>query len=181
VRRTGDTTTRRVDVRLVAATHRDLEAEIAAGRFRQDFYYRINVVGVRIPPLRERTDDIPPLAAFFLRRHSTRLRRPMEGISAGALALLQAHPWPGNARELENAIERAVNLASGPVLTEGDLPASVTLQARTASSRVEPDDERTRLIEALEQARWNQSRAASQLGMSRTTLWRKMRELRIRA
>ena len=181
VRRTGDTTTRRVDVRLVAATHRNLDEEIAAGRFRQDFYYRINVVGVRIPPLRERTDDIPPLAEFFLRRHSTRLRRPMEGISGGALALLQSHPWPGNARELENAIERAVNLASGPVLTEGDLPASVTLQARTAASQADPPDERTRLIEALEQARWNQSRAASQLGMSRTTLWRKMRELRIRA
>jgi DNA-binding NtrC family response regulator len=180
VRRTGDTTTRRVDVRLVAATHRDLDAEIAAGRFRQDFYYRINVVGIRIPP-RERTEDIPPLAAFFLRRHSTRLRRPMEGITAGALALLQAHPWPGNARELENAIERAVNLASGSLLNEGDLPASVTLQARTASSQVEPGDERARLIEALEQARWNQSRAASRLGMSRTTLWRKMRELRIRA
>ncbi len=182
VRRTGDTATRHVNVRLVAATHRDLQREIEAGRFRQDFYYRINVVGIRMPPLRERTDDIPPLAEFFLRRHSTRLRRPMEGITAGALALLQAHPWPGNARELENAIERAVNLASGPLLVEADLPASVTLQARTAVSPARrDDDERTRLVEALEQARWNQRRAASDLGMSRTTLWRKMREHHIQS
>ncbi len=182
VRRTGDTATRHVNVRLVAATHRDLQREIEAGRFRQDFYYRINVVGVRIPPLRERTDDIPPLAEFFLRRHSTRLGRQIEGITAGALALLQAHPWPGNARELENAIERAVNLASGPLLAEADLPASVTLQARTAVATARPeDDERARLVEALEQARWNQSRAASDLGMSRTTLWRKMREHHIQA
>lgn len=180
VRRMGETSTRRVNVRLVAATHRDLEHEVQAGRFREDFFYRINVVGIRIPPLRERTDDIPVLAGFFLRRHSIRLRRPMEGFTAGALELLKAHPWPGNARELENAIERAVNLACGPVLSEADLPASVTLQAQTRSRSV-ATDERERLLSALEQSRWNQSRAASRLGMSRTTLWRKMREHQIDA
>jgi DNA-binding NtrC family response regulator len=184
VRRMGDTVTRRVDVRLVAATHRDLEVEIAEGRFRRDFFYRINVVGLRIPPLRERTDDIPALAQFFLRRHSIRLRRPIEGFTTGALDLLKAHPWPGNARELENAIERAVNLACGPILSEADLPASVSLQAQGEGVRAaagDSDSERQRLVSALEQARWNQSRAASHLGMSRTTLWRKMREHRIEA
>jgi DNA-binding NtrC family response regulator len=180
VRRMGETSTRRVNVRLVAATHRDLEHEVEAGRFREDFFYRINVVGVRIPPLRERTDDIPALAGFFLRRHSVRLRRPIEGFTSGALELLKAHPWPGNARELENAIERAVNLACGPVLSEADLPASVTLQAQTRARAVTAD-ERERLLTALEQSRWNQSRAASRLGMSRTTLWRKMREHHINA
>jgi DNA-binding NtrC family response regulator len=180
VRRMGETSTRRVNVRLVAATHRDLEREVEAGRFREDFFYRINVVGIRIPPLRERTDDIPVLAGFFLRRHSVRLRRPMEGFTAGALELLKAHPWPGNARELENAIERAVNLAWGPILSEADLPASVTLQAQTRARTV-TTDERERLLSALEQSRWNQSRAASRLGMSRTTLWRKMREHHINA
>jgi DNA-binding NtrC family response regulator len=181
VRRLGDTTTRRVNVRLVAATHRDLEKEVAIGRFREDFFYRINVVGVRIPPLRERTDDIPALADFFLRRYSARLHRSLGGFTPGAVELLKAHPWPGNARELENAIERAVNLASGPLLTEEDLPASVSLQARTpALSSPEPMvDERDRLLQALEQSRWNQSRAAVKLGISRTTLWRKMREHRI--
>jgi two-component system, NtrC family, response regulator AtoC len=182
VRRVGDTTTRQVDVRLIAATHRDLETEVAQGRFRQDFFYRINVVGVRIPPLRERTDDIDALADFFLRRYSARLRRPIVGFAAGAIDLLKAHPWPGNARELENAIERAVNLASGPLLTPEDLPASVFLQAVTsppAAIPLDPDDERGRLLAALEEARWNQSRAATRLGISRTTLWRKMREHRI--
>jgi len=180
VRRMGETSTRRVNVRLVAATHRDLEQEVQSGRFREDFFYRINVVGIRIPPLRERTDDIPALAGFFLRRHSVRLRRPIEGFTAGALELLKAHPWPGNARELENAIERAVNLACGPVLSEADLPASVTLQAQ-GRARAVTTDERDRLLSALEQSRWNQSRAASRLGMSRTTLWRKMREHHIDA
>ncbi|HWK09279.1 MAG TPA: helix-turn-helix domain-containing protein, partial [Vicinamibacterales bacterium] len=131
-------------------------------------------------PLRERTDDIPALAEFFLRRHSIRLRRPIEGFTTGALELLKAHPWPGNARELENAIERAVNLACGPVLSEADLPASVSLQAQTRP-RSAGVDERERLLSALEQSRWNHRRAASCLGMSRTTLWRKMRQHRIDA
>ncbi|HET7619818.1 MAG TPA: sigma-54 dependent transcriptional regulator [Vicinamibacterales bacterium] len=183
VRRIGDTAPHRVDVRLVAATHRDLAQEVAEGRFRADFFYRINVVEIRIPPLRERVDDIPALADFFLRRYSARLRRRIEGFTPEALDLLRAHPWPGNAREMENAIERAVNLASGTLLTEADLPASVAVQARTVSAAgtATPADERSRLIAALEHARWNQSRAAEHLGMSRTTLWRKMREHRIEA
>jgi DNA-binding NtrC family response regulator len=180
VRRMGDTATRHVNVRLVAATHRDLETEVEEGRFRGDFFYRIDVVGIRIPPLRERTDDIPALADFFLRRHSLRLRRPIEGFTPGAVDVLKAHPWPGNARELENAIERAVNLARGPVLSEADLPASVSMQAQPRGRSI-PVAERERLLFALEQSRWNQSRAATRLGMSRTTLWRKMREHHIEA
>jgi transcriptional regulator with PAS, ATPase and Fis domain len=179
VRRVGETSTRRVDVRLIAATHRSLEQEVAAGRFRQDFYYRINVVGVRIPPLRERIDDIPALADHFLRRTAARLRRPIGGFTSGALQLLQSYAWPGNARELENAIERAVNLASGPLLNEADLPAAVTLQA--AAPVANGDEERDRLLGVLEQAHWNHQRAAAALGISRTTLWRKMREHRIQA
>jgi DNA-binding NtrC family response regulator len=188
VRRIGETTTRRVDVRLVAATHRNLEEEVAHGRFRQDFYYRINVVGVRIPPLRERVDDIGPLADYFLQRTATRFQRQLSGFTAGALELMQAYDWPGNARELENAIERAVNLASGPLLSEADLPATLTVRATQASvlpqaggsvSESAERDERMRLVETLENCRWNQGRAAAALGISRTTLWRKMREHRI--
>jgi two-component system response regulator AtoC len=180
VRRIGDTTTRQVDVRLVAATHRSLEIEVAEGRFRQDFYYRINVIGIQIPPLRDRVDDIAPLAASFLRRTAARLRRPITGFTPGAVELLQSYSWPGNARELENAIERAVNLASGPLLTEADLPAAVTVRGESPPL-VTDDVERTRLLGALEQSHWNQGRAAAALGISRTTLWRKMREHRIRA
>jgi two-component system, NtrC family, response regulator AtoC len=178
VRRIGETHTRRVNVRLVAATHRSLEEEVAQGRFREDFYYRINVVGVRIPPLRERVDDIPALAELFVQRHAARMRRPISGFTQGAIDLLKAHPWPGNVRELENAIERAVNLASGPLLCDTDLPASVTLQTAAVPGAL-VNDERSRLLTALDQSRWNQSRAAASLGMSRTTLWRKMREHRI--
>jgi transcriptional regulator with PAS, ATPase and Fis domain len=180
VRRIGDTTTRRVDVRLVAATHRSLELEVAEGRIRQDFYYRINVVGIRIPPLRERADDIAPLAASFLRRTAARLRRPISGFTPGAIDLFKSYAWPGNARELENAIERAVNLASGPLLTEADLPAAITVRVDTPAAGND-DAERMRLLGALERSHWNQGRAAAALGISRTTLWRKMREHRIRA
>ena len=176
VRRVGDTRARRVDVRLVAATHRALEQEVANGTFRLDFFYRINVVGLVVPPLRARVADIPELAEAFLRRTAARLRRPITGFTAPAMALLQAHDWPGNVRELENAIERAVNFASGPLLTEADLPVTITAQTAVAQR---PAGERELLVSALEGARWNQTRAAVALGMSRTTLWRKMREHRI--
>ena len=186
VRRIGDTIARRVDVRLVAATHRSLEDEIAAGRFRQDLYYRINVVGLRVPPLRERVEDIPVLARSFLARNAARMRKEVQGFSADALELLKSYAWPGNVRELQNVIERALNLASGREITEADLPASITVAARAAAlaptvraAGSAPDDERRRLIAALEQSRWNQGKAAVALGMSRTTLWRKLREHQI--
>lgn len=182
VRRIGHTETRRVDVRVILATHRDLEEEVAAGRFRQDFYYRINVVTVHIPPLRERTDDIQPLVQYFLPRLAARLGRPVRGVAPGALDLLMAYPWPGNVRELKNALERALNLASGDIITEADLPAAVTVTApvaRATAFRTAEAADRERLLTRLEQYRWNQSRAAASLGISRTTLWRKLRELRI--
>jgi DNA-binding NtrC family response regulator len=181
VRRIGDTDTRRVDVRLILATHRNLEEEVAAGRFRQDFYYRINVVTVHIPPLRERPDDIQPLVHYFLPRLAARLRRNVKGFTPEALDLLTAYSWPGNIRELKNTIERALNMASGDVITEADLPATITVKAPptlSRSSAVETSD-RERLLTTLDRCRWNQSRAAASLGISRTTLWRKLREMRI--
>ncbi len=181
VRRLGETQTRRVNVRLVAATHRSLEAEVARGTFRQDFYYRINVVSLHIPPLRNRPEDLEELAEHFLRRVAVRARRKVTGFTPRALELLLAYAWPGNVRELENAIERATNLASGEVITEADLPAAVTVSSEgTAPDGLGvPVEERTRLLHALERSRWNQSRAAEELGISRTTLWRKLREHRI--
>jgi len=183
VRRVGDSVTRTVDVRLVAATHRSLEDEVARGSFRHDFYYRINVIGIRIPPLRERPEDIPALAEHFVKRFAMRLRRsvPVTGFTPGAMDLLVSYAWPGNVRELANAVERAANLASGQLITEADLPASLTVaeEVHAASPAETGDSERDRLLTALENARWNQSRAAEQLGISRTTLWRKMREHRI--
>ncbi len=183
VRRIGETQERRVDVRLVLATHRSLEAEVAGGRFRNDLYYRINVVGLKIPPLRERPEDIPPLAEHIMRRLSARHHRPIRGFTPTAMALLTAHQWAGNVRELENAIERALNLASGDLITESDLPAALTVSP-DAATRVPLDDfsvDRAHLLEALDRCHWNHQRAAATLGISRTTLWRKLREYQIQA
>jgi DNA-binding NtrC family response regulator len=181
VRRIGDTDMRRVDVRLILATHRNLEEEVAAGRFRQDFYYRINVVSVHIPPLRERPEDIQPLVHYFLPRLAARLRRTIRGFTPEALNLLTAYSWPGNVRELKNTIERALNMASAETITEADLPATITVKAPAPPVRVVASEasDRERLLSTLDQCRWNQSRAAATLGISRTTLWRKLRELRI--
>lgn len=182
VRPVGDTMARRVDVRLVTATHRWLEDEVKRGRFREDLYYRINVVGVRVPPLRERVEDIPPLATTFLARTAARMRKRVRGLAPEAIALLQSYSWPGNVRELQNVVERALNLASGAEISVADLPASITLQSRSGPVRPaigHADDERSRLLAALEESHWNQSRAATALGMSRTTLWRKLREHQI--
>ena len=183
VRRIGETQERRVDVRVVVATHRSLETEVAAGRFRDDLYYRLNVVGLKIPALRERPDDIPPLAEYIMRRRAARHRRPVKGFSPDAMTLLTAYHWPGNVRELENAIERALNLVSHDVISEADLPAALTLPpVGTAALPARGSDvDRAQLLDALNRYRWNHRRAAASLGISRTTLWRRLRELQIQA
>jgi len=122
VRPVGSNETRRVDVRLLAATHRDLAVEVAEGRFRQDLYYRLKVVTLLVPALRDRVDDIPLLAQHFVAKVSERLGKHVESIEADAMAALQRHPWPGNVRELENAIEHAIVLGSGSSLRSADLP-----------------------------------------------------------
>ncbi|WP_204251568.1 sigma 54-interacting transcriptional regulator, partial [Escherichia coli] len=110
VQRVGSNQTLAVDVRLIAATHRNLAEEVSAGRFRQDLYYRLNVVTIEIPPLRRRREDIPQLAQHFLKRHTERNRKTVKGFTPQAMDLLIHYPWPGNIRELENAVERAVVL-----------------------------------------------------------------------
>ncbi|MGE0865932.1 MAG: sigma-54-dependent transcriptional regulator [Vicinamibacterales bacterium] len=181
VRPVGDTVARRVDVRLIAATHRRLDDEVRAGRFRQDFYYRINVVGVQVPPLRERVEDIAPLARVFLARMAARMRKRVNALSDDAVAVLQAYHWPGNVRELQNVIERVLNLAPGPEIQADELAVTITGPSLTPPRHDTgpATAERERLIAALEQCRWNHGRAASALGMSRTTLWRKLREHQI--
>jgi DNA-binding NtrC family response regulator len=177
VRPIGGAEPRRVDVRIVAATHRSLDDEVAAGVLRQDFYYRINVIQLRIPPLRERPEDVKALAEHFLQRMSARLRRRVMGFDADASRLILDYPWPGNVRELQNAIERAVNVSSADVITAADLPAALSLAGRPSGAGV--PDERQRLLEALQAARWSRAHAAARLGISRSTLWRKLREHRI--
>jgi len=175
-----------VDVRVVAATNRDLERDVASGRFRADLFYRINVVPIVLPALCERREDIRQLAEHFLEKARSEGDRGPRKISRSAMGALERYPWPGNVRELENAIEHAVTLAESEILQESDLPASVVraghvegLRAAVHSGRLPFEDatrdfERALLLEALENAGWNQTRAAERLQITRRALKLKM-------
>jgi DNA-binding NtrC family response regulator len=196
VRRLGDSTPRFVDVRVIAATHRDLPAEVAAGRFRGDLYYRLSVVQIELPPLRERREDIGLLAAYFLDRLARRVGRGKLAFAPATERLLERYDYPGNVRELENAIEHAVAVAEAAVLLPSDLPTAFRtprmLAAPVGPAPREPaaepdragwslaDVEREHIRLVLERHRGNATGAARQLGISRTTLWRKLRQYGLR-
>ena len=171
-----------VDVRIVAATHRDLESLVREERFRHDLYYRLNVISVRIPPLRERPEDIVPLIAHFLEKHGHRLGRPGCTLSPEALTLLRGYSWPGNVRELESAIERALVLGRESVLGLPDLPETLRgAKAATEGTPQPPRDvrslgeiEREHILRVLRAARGNKTAAARLLGLDRKTLYRKL-------
>jgi DNA-binding NtrC family response regulator len=179
-----------VDVRVVAATHRDLEKDVAAGRFREDLYYRLKVVEIRLPALRERPEDLPALAERFLAQVAERLGRPEKRLAPGALAALAAHAWPGNARELRNVIEQSVVLAPGEEIEAADL----RLGGETAAARGPAGElpfseakraavegfEREFLLRALRANGGNVSRTAEAIGMVRQSLQQKIRELGLR-
>ena len=180
--RVGGDETLTADVRFVAATNRDLAAEVRAGRFREDLYYRLDVVGVRMPTLAERASDIPMLCDHFVKEFAPRNGRTVAGIEPAAMALLQAYPWPGNVRELRNTIEKMVVLSRGELLTVQDVPANVRDGAETAA-RTSPEPvpteslaqaEKRKILAALDAAGGNRSRAADALGISRRTLHRKL-------
>jgi DNA-binding NtrC family response regulator len=190
--RVGGTAPIEVDVRVVAATHRNLEQEVARGSFREDLYYRLRVVELALPPLRERPEDVPALALRFLDQASARLGRPAPRLGESALGALVRHGWPGNVRELRNAIESAAVLASGPVIGEDDLrldgaPANAPppepaagaagLPFAEAKRRAVERFERAFLLDALRACDGNISRAAEQVGMVRQSLQQKIREL----
>ncbi len=178
----GSTRHRKVDVRFLAATNRDLEAEVRAGRFREDLFYRLNVITLHLPPLRERPEDIEPLARHFLEKASAKTGRRVRRITQEALAALQRYEWPGNVRELENAIERGVILARGEEVTRELLPLKVSEGRPAAGGPAPPAPLNLREAEALlvgralEQTGWNKSQAAALLGVTRKTLDRKIRE-----
>lgn len=182
VQRLGAQHTIPVDVRVITATHRDLRADVAAGRFRQDLYFRLDVVGLQLSALRERRDDIPLLAFYFLRKHALRMGREVEEIAPAAMSLLLGYHYPGNVRELENLIERGVALARGRELTLLELPAALAEQAiRTLPDTqgdlptlAEREDEYIRYV--LEHCNGNRTRAAQVLGIDRVSLWRKLKK-----
>ena len=183
VRRLGDNETRIVDVRVVAATNVDLKRLLAEGRFREDLYYRLNVVAIELPPLRDRREDIPLLAGYFLEKYANRSGRAIDGFSDDAKAALLRYDYPGNVRELENAIQRAVTLAEGKEITRADLPAQFLQTATLPAGRNDEDVrdswsledlERDHIVRVLQRQKGNVTNTARQLGISRTTLWRKM-------
>jgi two-component system response regulator AtoC len=184
VRRVGATTATAVDVRVIAATNRDLQADVAAGRFRADLFYRINVVAIALPPLRDRPEDIAELARFFVDRHAVRMGLTARGISAPAMRLLTEHSWPGNVRELEHAIERALVVTGGAAIEPSDLPATVrpngspthTIDGALSVKRQTTELEKTLIRRALEQTRGNRTRAARLLEISHRALLYKIRE-----
>jgi len=183
--RVGGTRTIRVDVRIVAATNRDLKSMVEENRFRADLYYRLAVFPLTVPPLRERREDIPLLARYFVQKHGTRMGRNIERISQYSLEALTNYDWPGNIRELQNLIERSVVLSNGPelhvVLPEFDgRPAPVVLPGRT--SRVTEINERARILQVLKETNGmvgGANGAAARLGLKRTTLQSRMRKLDI--
>jgi two-component system response regulator AtoC len=185
IRRVGDNTDRAVDVRVVAATARDLEAEITAGRFRADLYYRINVVRLHLPPLRDRREDIPELVRHFVQLFGRRLGLSVNGVAPAAMRLLMEYAWPGNVRELENVIERALVLAEGPQIEPDQLPAAIHSPAAAAPARDDLDLsikrqtaalERGLIRRALERTGGNRTRAAKLLELSHRALLYKIRE-----
>jgi DNA-binding NtrC family response regulator len=171
-----------VDVRVLAATNVNLRQAVRDRSFREDLFYRLNVVPLHVPPLRERRDDIPRLVEHFVRRFARECRRDVRGVSAGALNALARYTWPGNVRELENVIHRAVVLAAGPVVHLEDvpldvaMPETVSLLSRDTLPLREACDEfeRQYVVRTLERTQWNVSRAARQLGVHRNTVLTKL-------
>ena len=181
--RVGGTIPLQVDVRIVAATNRDLAAEVKAGRFREDLYYRLNVVAVTLPPLRRRKADIPALAAAFVERYATTYGKQIRGLAPGTLQALMSHDWPGNVRELENAIERAVVLCPGEELTADDLPTTLRgprPAGRDAASLIPGSSlheiEREAILRTLELVDGSTARAAEMLGISPRKIQYRLKE-----
>jgi DNA-binding NtrC family response regulator len=178
--RVGSSRTQHADVRLLSATNADLTAEVAAGRFRRDLLYRLNTVELHLPPLRDRAEDIPALAAHFLQKHLARYRRPIRGFDDTATAALLAHPWPGNVRELDHAIERAVLLAASDTIRAADLGLAAGARESAAAPALEEmsleEVERFLIQKALARHGGKANAAAEALGLSRSAFYRRLQQ-----
>ncbi len=179
IMRVGGTKPIKVDVRVIAATNRDLESMVKDNRFREDLYYRLNIIPITIPPLRNRRADIPPLIDYFVAKHSLGSNQPVRGLSASARNLIMNYSWPGNVRQLESAIERAILLCEGDEIVVEDLPLEIRQEGSPANSfnfKLPPegisfeDLERSLITQAMEQTNWNITRASKLLGLSFRTL-----------
>lgn len=163
-----------VDFRVICATNMDLEQAVKQGTFREDLYYRLNVFAIMIPPLRERRGDIPLLASYFVKKYAQQMNKAITGLAPEALDLLMQYSWPGNIRELENAIERAMVLGAPPLLQPKDLPFQLSANRVQARAGTLADVERSYILEVLERNEWNISRSAEELDIDRVTLYHKI-------
>ncbi|HRU02433.1 MAG TPA: sigma-54 dependent transcriptional regulator, partial [Victivallales bacterium] len=168
------------DFRIISATNADLEAAVKEGTFREDLYYRLNVFSIFLPPLRERRSDIPLLAQHFLKKYSISMNKPMEGFTPEAMDILVKYNWPGNIRELENAIERAMVVGTPPYVKPKDLPFQVGEIKKTPSAETLAEVEKNHIIYILEKNNWNISRSAEILGIDRVTLYNKIEKYGLR-
>ena len=172
----------KIDVRIVSATNRDLEKAVKSGTFREDLYYRLNVVCINVPPLRDRKEDIPLLLNHFLKKFSIENGKAVAGFSGDAMEILIAYPWPGNVRELENVVEHAVVVCKGDEIMPGNLPDNVKREIRAAEDEPAPvpksleESEKIHIIKILEENEWNISRTAKDLGIDRVTLYNKIKK-----
>ncbi|MHB8789579.1 MAG: sigma-54-dependent transcriptional regulator [Desulfobulbaceae bacterium] len=186
IQRVGGDSVLKVNVRIIAATNRDLLDDVQAGRFREDLYYRLNVVALRVPPLRERTEDVPLLARHFLDHFAAKNRKQLKGFTPAAMDVLVRYPWPGNVRELENGLERAVIMTVGDYLTERELPANIVARVRgdktgeafpaAMAGLALEDVEKAAISQTLRETGWNKSEAAKILQITRTTLNNKIKK-----
>jgi len=184
--RIGGTQPIRSDCRIIAATNKDLESEVKAGRFREDLYYRLNVIPIRVPPLRDRKEDIPLLVDYFLRKYTEENQKFVKGVDKRAMEALMKYSWPGNIRELENTIERAVVFARHETIAIKDLPQKIASTVTETIDEPGPEElkditnlklsdlEKIAILNALKSENWNQTRAAKRLGITRRQLRTKM-------
>ncbi|MEO0102157.1 MAG: sigma-54-dependent Fis family transcriptional regulator [candidate division WOR-3 bacterium] len=183
IRRIGEGEPRKVDCRIIAASNRDLKEEIKKKTFREDLFYRLNVLTITLPPLRERGEDSILLAKYFVEKYGEKFNKPIQGISPSALNLIRTYPWPGNVRELENAIARAVSLAEGEIIKPEDLKLEISAKEGKQDESLKMTlraTEREKIIAAIRRCGGNKSEAAKILGISRRTLYYKMDELGIK-
>ena len=177
--RLGSSKTRKVSVRLISATNADLNGEVEAGRFRQDLYFRLNTIEIHLPPLRDRREDIPLLAKHFLRQHAQRYRKTLSGFDPAAMQVLMDHRWPGNVREMDHSVERAVLMSQGTTVRAGDLGLRVE---GASSSRLEDmslEEVEAFLIKKAMARYGNVSHAARALGLSRSALYRRLERYKL--
>ncbi len=186
--RVGGTRMVKVNIRVIAATNKDLKQAVAAGKFREDLYFRLNVVTLTLPPLRERPDDIPALAEFFLKRFAAETKKPGLLLAPAALKALVGYGWPGNVRELQNVLERAAVLSEGKMIEAGDLALSSGAVAKEGADELDRpfhdsvEDHKRRIIrQALTRAGGSQTRAAQVLGLQRTYLARLIKQMGLKS